>query len=201
MLHRSFLHRVTVVPFPVDATAPHPSLGCHRPFPHACSIFPSPSEPQSSLPPWAAVVPFPVHASSFPPFSESPCALHGPVFLSRLNRSLHCRIPHWATAVASLVHVSLPLSIGPSSDDAVPSPHVQVSHRPHKPRQCSIVPTNPVNAASFLTLSPPPLVYHRPRTPSSMLLPPSTSPPPSTVAVPHRGSIIRCTVASLAHAP
>ena len=159
-----------------------------------------------------------LHRSPLSESPSSPCALHGPVFLSKLHRSLHRRIPHCATVVlslvhaqysplrvshnrpfprwlpsslslcmhassparpplasprarsmvpfscrgsivpctvASLVHVSLPLSISPSPDDAAPSPPAQVSYRPHKPRQCCIVPTNPVNAASFLTLSPP----------------------------------------------
>ena len=160
-----------------------------------------------------------LHRSPLSESPSSPCALHGPVFLSKLHRSLHRGIPHYATVVlslvhaqysplrvshnrpfphwlpsslslcmhasspapppplasprarsmvpfscrgsivpctvASLVHVSLPLSISPSPDDAAPTPPAQVSYRPHKPRQCCIVPTNPVNAASFLTLSPP----------------------------------------------
>ena len=151
--------RIPVVPvcapwsrFPVEAPsflAPsHPSLCYRRPFPRACSIFPSPSEPQSSLPPLAAVVPFPVHA----------CFIVPPPLASPRARSMvpfSCRGSIVPCTVASLVHVSLPLSISPSPDDAAPSPPAQVSYRPHKPRQCCIVPTNPVNAASFLTLSPP----------------------------------------------
>ena len=206
-----------------------------------------------------------LHRSPLSESPSSPCALHGPVFLSKLHRSLHRRIPHCATVVlslvhaqysplrvshnrpfprwlpsslslcmhasspaptpplasprarsmvpfscrgsivpctvASLVHVSLPLSISPSPDDAAPSPPAQVSYRPHKPRQCCIVSTNPVNAASFLTLSPPHRSSIAPTHPRQCSFFRRRPLPPSTATLPHRGSVIRYTVASLTGLP
>ena len=112
----------------------------------------------SSHPCWATIVPSPVGCRR--PFPCA-CMLHRPPpppLASPRARSMvpfSCRGSIVPCTVASLMHVSLPLSISPSPDDAAPSPPAQVSYRPHKPRQCCIVPTNPVNAASFLTLSPP----------------------------------------------
>ena len=206
-----------------------------------------------------------LHRSPLSESPSSPCALHGPVFLSKLHRSLHRRIPHCATVVlslvhaqysplrvshnrpfprwlpsslslcmhasspaptpplasprarsmvpfscrgsivpctvASLVHVSLPLSISPSPDDAAPSPPAQVSYRPHKPRQCCIVSTNPVNAASFLTLPPPHRSTIAPTHPRQCSFFRRRPLPPSTATLPHRGSVIRYTVASLTGLP
>ena len=135
---RSFVPSPSVVTFPIEAPTfirhtstinrPHPHPRCLVPFlrrnfivrsPIHVPWSPSPASnhrplprPHSLIPSprWGCIVPCPVDAAS-----------------SRL---------HWATIVPSPVHDQ---SVLPP-DDAAPSPPAQVSHRPHKARQCCIVP-------------------------------------------------------------
>ena len=51
---------------------------------------------------------------------------------------MHRRIPHWATVVTPLVHVSLPLSNGPFAVDAAPSPS-SASQLPFRRRSCAVL--------------------------------------------------------------
>ena len=184
---RSFVPSPSVVTFPIEAPTfirhtstinrPHPHPRCLVPFLRRNFIIrspihvpwsPSPASnhrplprPHSLIPSprWDCIVPCPVDAAS-----------------SRL---------HWATIVPSPVHDQ---SVLPP-DDAAPSPPAQVSHRPHKARQCCIV---PYTFPSPTGLSSPP---------HTLVNAPSSVDVPSTVTLAHRGSIIRCTVASLAHGP